>query len=143
MKRMGGLNSESLATLWILCTVLALAPIVGSVSSPKHQFRGISPQGTLLSVIPQSTQIYNSSLVYFYFSKYFWTLRIRSEFDNKNVDEMYYKSSDTIKCRDGSNKFSKAQLNDDYCDCPDGTDEPGIDSAFFSHCISSFRFIWP
>lgn len=41
-------------------------------------------------------------------------------------DENYYQtSSDTIKCKDGSNKFTKAQLNDDFCDCPDGTDEPG------------------
>lgn len=53
-----------------------------------------------------------------------------------NVDEMYYKSSDMIKCRDGSKKFSKAQLNDNFCDCPDGTDEPGIDFSLSSHCIS-------
>ncbi|KAL2557108.1 Glucosidase 2 subunit beta [Forsythia ovata] len=43
-------------------------------------------------------------------------------------DEKYYKgwsSSGTIKCKDGSKKFSKSQLNDDFCDCPDGSDEPG------------------
>lgn len=39
-------------------------------------------------------------------------------------DELYYKS-DVIKCKDGSKKFSKDQLNDEFCDCPDGTDEPG------------------
>ncbi|KAK3002274.1 hypothetical protein RJ639_022186 [Escallonia herrerae] len=39
------------------------------------------------------------------------------------TDERYYKA-DSIKCRDGSKKFTKAQLNDDFCDCPDGTDEP-------------------
>ncbi|KAI4386313.1 hypothetical protein MLD38_004254 [Melastoma candidum] len=47
-------------------------------------------------------------------------------------DEKYYQaSSDGIKCRDGSGKFSKAQLNDDFCDCLDGTDEPGICSILF------------
>ncbi|KAJ0818459.1 putative mannose-6-phosphate receptor binding domain superfamily, glucosidase II beta subunit [Helianthus annuus] len=43
-------------------------------------------------------------------------------------DEMYYKglwSSGTIKCKDGSRTFTKSQLNDDFCDCFDGTDEPG------------------
>lgn len=45
-------------------------------------------------------------------------------------DESYYKtSSDFIKCRDGSKKFSKSQLNDDYCDCLDGTDEPGTSAC--------------
>ncbi|XP_021279250.1 glucosidase 2 subunit beta-like [Herrania umbratica] len=45
-------------------------------------------------------------------------------------DEKYYKSSsDTIKCKDGSKKFSKSQLNDDFCDCPDGTDEPGTSAC--------------
>ncbi|GLT39395.1 hypothetical protein SLA2020_135880 [Shorea laevis] len=45
-------------------------------------------------------------------------------------DESYYKtSSDTIKCKDGSKKFKKSQLNDDYCDCPDGTDEPGTSAC--------------
>ncbi|KAF2305202.1 hypothetical protein GH714_003014 [Hevea brasiliensis] len=45
-------------------------------------------------------------------------------------DENYYKiSSDTIKCKDGSKKFTKAQLNDDFCDCPDGSDEPGTSAC--------------
>lgn len=43
------------------------------------------------------------------------------------ADETYYKvASGTIKCRDGSKKFTKSQLNDDFCDCTDGTDEPGL-----------------
>lgn len=45
------------------------------------------------------------------------------------ADEKYYRgwsSSGTIKCKDGSRKFSKSQFNDDFCDCPDGSDEPGI-----------------
>ncbi|KAI7984396.1 Glucosidase 2 subunit beta [Camellia lanceoleosa] len=61
-------------------------------------------------------------------------------------DEVYYKtflssssSSGTIsiKCRDGSKKFSKSQLNDDFCDCLDGTDEPGTSACpngkFYCH----------
>ncbi|XP_065878387.1 glucosidase 2 subunit beta [Euphorbia lathyris] len=45
-------------------------------------------------------------------------------------DEDYYKTtSDTIKCKDGSKKFSKVQLNDDFCDCPDGSDEPGTSAC--------------
>ncbi|XP_061981908.1 glucosidase 2 subunit beta-like isoform X3 [Populus nigra] len=45
-------------------------------------------------------------------------------------DENYYKtSSNTIKCKDGSATFTKAQLNDDFCDCPDATDEPGTSAC--------------
>ncbi|XP_031389164.1 glucosidase 2 subunit beta-like isoform X2 [Punica granatum] len=44
-------------------------------------------------------------------------------------DEKYYKSSDVIKCKDGSRKFTIAQLNDDFCDCPDGSDEPGTSAC--------------
>ncbi|KAM0989509.1 hypothetical protein ACFX15_012925 [Malus domestica] len=36
-------------------------------------------------------------------------------------NEKCYKSSKMIKCKDGSKKFSRAQLNDNFCDCPDGT----------------------
>ncbi|WVZ71592.1 hypothetical protein U9M48_020162 [Paspalum notatum var. saurae] len=43
-------------------------------------------------------------------------------------DEAYYKSG-VIKCRDGSGRFSRDQLNDDFCDCPDGTDEPGTSAC--------------
>ncbi|RZC83335.1 hypothetical protein C5167_046123 [Papaver somniferum] len=40
-----------------------------------------------------------------------------------------YVKSDIIKCKDGSKKFAKAQLNDDFCDCADGTDEPGTSAC--------------
>ncbi|KAJ3676607.1 hypothetical protein LUZ60_004019 [Juncus effusus] len=43
-------------------------------------------------------------------------------------DESYYKAS-VIKCKDGSKKFTKNQLNDEFCDCPDGTDEPGTSAC--------------
>ncbi|KAI3894705.1 hypothetical protein MKX03_031635 [Papaver bracteatum] len=43
-------------------------------------------------------------------------------------DANYFKS-DIIKCKDGSKKFTKAQLNDDFCDCADGTDEPGTSAC--------------
>ena len=41
------------------------------------------------------------------------------------ADEKYY-SSEVIKCKDGSKSFSRDRLNDNFCDCPDGTDEPGM-----------------
>lgn len=47
-------------------------------------------------------------------------------------DEYYYKglsSRGTIKCKDGSNKFNKSHLNDDFCDCADGSDEPGTSAC--------------
>ncbi|KAK4354994.1 hypothetical protein RND71_027188 [Anisodus tanguticus] len=46
-------------------------------------------------------------------------------------DANYYKglSSGAIKCKDGSKKFTKDQLNDDFCDCPDGSDEPGTSAC--------------
>ncbi|CAK9158986.1 unnamed protein product [Ilex paraguariensis] len=46
-------------------------------------------------------------------------------------DEQFYKESSkgTIRCKDGSGQFTKSQLNDDFCDCPDGTDEPGTSAC--------------
>ncbi|KAH7686055.1 Low-density lipoprotein (LDL) receptor class A repeat-containing protein [Dioscorea alata] len=38
-------------------------------------------------------------------------------------DAKYYEGT-VIKCRDGSKTFGKDRLNDGYCDCSDGTDEP-------------------
>ncbi|KAJ0979125.1 hypothetical protein J5N97_014599 [Dioscorea zingiberensis] len=43
-------------------------------------------------------------------------------------DKGYYESS-VIQCKDGSKKFTKEKLNDEFCDCPDGTDEPGTSAC--------------
>ena len=52
-------------------------------------------------------------------------------FLNEYVDHQYYKSSALLQCKDGFKKFTIAQLNDDFCDCPDGTDEPGLSHVSF------------
>ncbi|KAJ0971643.1 hypothetical protein J5N97_019602 [Dioscorea zingiberensis] len=43
-------------------------------------------------------------------------------------DEKYFEGT-VIKCRDGSKTFRKDRLNDGYCDCSDGTDEPGTSAC--------------
>lgn len=42
---------------------------------------------------------------------------------------MKYYDAELIKCKDGSKSFPKARLNDDFCDCVDGTDEPGTSAC--------------
>lgn len=44
------------------------------------------------------------------------------------LDEKFY-AAEVIKCRDGSKSFTKDHLNDDFCDCIDGTDEPGTSAC--------------
>ncbi|WJX44621.1 Glucosidase 2 subunit beta [Trifolium repens] len=44
------------------------------------------------------------------------------------LDVKYY-SFQFIKCKDGSKSFSKDRLNDNFCDCSDGTDEPGTSAC--------------
>ncbi|KAL4579297.1 hypothetical protein LXL04_015438 [Taraxacum kok-saghyz] len=39
------------------------------------------------------------------------------------LDEKYF-ASEVIRCKDGSNSFTKDRINDEFCDCVDGTDEP-------------------
>ncbi|KAJ8439972.1 LOW QUALITY PROTEIN: hypothetical protein Cgig2_008355 [Carnegiea gigantea] len=40
-----------------------------------------------------------------------------------------YFGSDLIKCKDGSKSFRRDRVNDDFCDCVDGTDEPGTSAC--------------
>uniref|UniRef100_A0A251JJT2 Glucosidase II beta subunit N-terminal domain-containing protein n=1 Tax=Manihot esculenta TaxID=3983 RepID=A0A251JJT2_MANES len=44
------------------------------------------------------------------------------------IYEKYF-SSRFIKCKDGSKSFTRDRLNDDFCDCVDGTDEPGTSAC--------------
>ncbi|KAI3937587.1 hypothetical protein MKW92_038806, partial [Papaver armeniacum] len=39
--------------------------------------------------------------------------------------EKYYFQSQLIQCKDGFKSFTRDRLNDGFCDCVDGTDEPG------------------
>ncbi|KAK9700070.1 hypothetical protein RND81_08G215400 [Saponaria officinalis] len=45
-------------------------------------------------------------------------------------DESYYRDgSNLMNCKDGSKKINRSQLNDDFCDCIDGSDEPGTSAC--------------
>ncbi|KAJ8759199.1 hypothetical protein K2173_004637 [Erythroxylum novogranatense] len=40
-----------------------------------------------------------------------------------------YFASQLIKCKDGSKSFTRDRLNDNFCDCVDGTNEPGTSAC--------------
>ncbi|KAL8461159.1 hypothetical protein ACS0TY_032585 [Phlomoides rotata] len=44
------------------------------------------------------------------------------------LDTKYYEA-ELIKCKDGSKPFTRDRLNDNFCDCADGTDEPGTSAC--------------
>ncbi|MEW5299998.1 MAG: hypothetical protein WDW36_002962 [Sanguina aurantia] len=41
-------------------------------------------------------------------------------------------------CRDGSKKIPASRVNDDYCDCADGSDEPGTSACYYGrfYCMN-------
>ncbi|KAI7754839.1 hypothetical protein M8C21_020842 [Ambrosia artemisiifolia] len=62
------------------------------------------------------------------------------------LDEKYF-ASDVISCKDGSKSLTRDRVNDDFCDCVDGTDEPGTNACptakFYCRNVgSSPRFLF-
>jgi len=45
-------------------------------------------------------------------------------------DIALYDPNQDFRCLDGSQTIPFAHINDDYCDCKDGSDEPGKFNSF-------------
>lgn len=54
------------------------------------------------------------------------------------TDKRFYRERKSFLCIDGSKMIPFEQVNDDYCDCADGSDEPGKHGLIIDE--SSFRF---
>jgi protein kinase C substrate 80K-H len=47
----------------------------------------------------------------------------------KQFSVSLYSVDGQFKCKDGSQRIPISQVNDDYCDCLDGSDEPGTSAC--------------
>ncbi|XP_022136263.1 glucosidase 2 subunit beta [Momordica charantia] len=74
---------------------------------------------------PKSTSFVSMISICFFFAS---VRSVPSLIGVHPLDEKYY-SSEVIKCKDGSRSFTIDRLNDDFCDCVDGTDEPGTSAC--------------
>jgi hypothetical protein len=57
-----------------------------------------------------------------------------------NIEMNLYRSKgNTFVCFDGSLKIPREAVNDDFCDCPDGSDEPG--KRFLNQLLLCFQVL--
>ena len=48
----------------------------------------------------------------------------------------------TFQCLDGKEKVPMSAINDDFCDCRDGSDEPGTEACdFHFYCPGQRKFV--
>lgn len=101
----------------VLCSLLALVFSVASTSP----LVGVHPLGYLFH---DSLSFYRQIWKFCVFVLWFLLYACS--------DEKYF-DSNIIRCKDGSKSFHRDRLNDNFCDCLDGTDEPG--TLFFFNLI--------
>ncbi|CAI7870208.1 unnamed protein product [Closterium sp. NIES-53] len=53
--------------------------------------------------------------------------------------DVAYFSGNEVRCRDGSRSVAVQRVNDDFCDCADGTDEPGTSACALSRFYCANR----
>jgi hypothetical protein len=62
-----------------------------------------------------------------------------------SLDHHFYDETKPFTCLDGSATIPFDQVNDDYCDCKDGSDEPGepfLSSFFFFFFFFFLEWVW-
>lgn len=59
------------------------------------------------------------------------------------TDKRFYRERKSFLCIDGSKMIPFEQVNDDYCDCADGSDEPGkrLNMDQWANCVMSVNTV--
>ncbi|XP_027621356.1 glucosidase 2 subunit beta [Tupaia chinensis] len=66
-----------------------------------------------------------------------WAVEVRRPRGVSLTNHHFYDEAKPFTCLDGSATIPFDQVNDDYCDCKDGSDEPGTAGCGSFHCTNA------
>jgi Glucosidase II beta subunit-like/Glucosidase II beta subunit-like protein len=112
---------------------------VNTLHQKDNEMKARSPLPVILFLI----SIIVGSTAFFFFNKkediVYATLPVSKIRGVTSHNEEIYTSNEQFVCKDGRKSINQSSINDDYCDCEDGSDEPGTSAC--SYVSTSFQCV--
>lgn len=70
------------------------------------------------------------------------SVRVVNDVSSAVKDKRFYREKKSFLCMDGSKLIPFEQVNDDYCDCADGSDEPGKTTKKVFRCLKCMFILY-